>query len=345
MRTIDEYLRDAENGFISVADVVTRIQDATGVTRQKAAFALCHLFEQDDDFPPFVVWASDGLTELTDMTDAPHRIARALADVAVGKADPEGLLDSAGFDQNKLFPKLEALDARIIAPNPAENRNKDAMEEPITFRIGNRVSTLNKKQYEEYQKAVNARRDQGRYTLEEAADILEKEGGARDGQMLAKLIHAVESGELEAYWPGCTDRYSGEITRDFYEEVRWNDLNAWLKEHEPGISFEFPDPSKSASTGTSKEPKTEQNQANILAGKIETARQKRQDHDMSSERGCRRLILALWDSKIVPLHGENPTYRQIHQQIRIHKDDADELPTLKTVQNKGRELRKEGLIP
>ncbi|MDE3022688.1 MAG: hypothetical protein KGI54_12660 [Pseudomonadota bacterium] len=109
--------------------------------------------------------------------------------------------------------------------------------------------TLNVRKFK-YREQEKKKQAEGRYTLKEAAEILEKEGEARDGQMLAKLMKAVESGELKAYWPGCKDRYSGKQTQDNYEEVYWDELNEWLNEHEPRISFRFTKPENAASPGT-----------------------------------------------------------------------------------------------
>lgn len=75
----------------------------------------------------------------------------------------------------------------------------------------------------------------------------------------------------------------------------------------------------------------------------EQAANNRTNHDITKERGSRRLILENWDD-IEKRHGAVADGRQVHNLLK-RKVDASELPTLKTVQNKLKLLRDEKLIP
>lgn len=77
---------------------------------------------------------------------------------------------------------------------------------------------------------------------------------------------------------------------------------------------------------------------------IETPDERRASHDITTERGCRRLILENW-STVRQLHGPNADARQVWKIIERNKGRFDETPTLKTVQNRLRDLRNEKLIP
>lgn len=106
--------------------------------------------------------------------------------------------------------------------------------------------------YEEHQASLNARRSQGRYTLEEAALAIEEATGESAGEMLENLVTAARSGALCVYAPGKNARYLYKTSgfqshvREFYEEAFWNHLNDWLEKHEPRITWRFPDPSANA---------------------------------------------------------------------------------------------------
>lgn len=75
----------------------------------------------------------------------------------------------------------------------------------------------------------------------------------------------------------------------------------------------------------------------------EPIKERRENHDITTERGCRRQILELWPT-IESLH-PNPDSRQVLRVITRNADKSKNVPTLKTVQNKLWELRKEKLIP
>ena len=86
------------------------------------------------------------------------------------------------------------------------------------------------------------KQDAGRYTLGEAAAAIAEGAGERQEKILKKLIQSVKSGKLPVYAPGENIRYQSDTVRDFYEEAYWNDLNQWLAENEPRISWRFPMP-------------------------------------------------------------------------------------------------------
>lgn len=69
-----------------------------------------------------------------------------------------------------------------------------------------------------------------------------------------------------------------------------------------------------------------------------------EQRDIKSERGCRRLIRENWP-EIRSLYGAKADGRQVLIVLTRNKGKNDELPDLKTVQNKLGELRKENLIP
>jgi len=94
----------------------------------------------------------------------------------------------------------------------------------------------------QYERQEEDKRDAGRYTLREAADLLEKQGGERAGGMLKKLTQAVRDGSLQVYEPGKQARYQCDMVRDNYEESYWDDLNYWLNASEPRIAWRFPKP-------------------------------------------------------------------------------------------------------
>lgn len=87
------------------------------------------------------------------------------------------------------------------------------------------------------------KKENGRYTLEEAAAMLAEHAGMRLESTLSKLIEAVEREELPVYEPGRNETYQPKTVREFYEEAYWNDLNAWLSDNEARISWKFPSPS------------------------------------------------------------------------------------------------------
>lgn len=100
-----------------------------------------------------------------------------------------------------------------------------------------------------------AKRRAGRYTLEEAARLLESEAGERFDTVLSGLCSATESGELRMHNPAEKFHrdYTAEKTRQvhyFYEEAYWDDLNSWLKAHEPHVRYRFRAPPITAKGST-----------------------------------------------------------------------------------------------
>ena len=73
-----------------------------------------------------------------------------------------------------------------------------------------------------------------------------------------------------------------------------------------------------------------------------TPRERRANHDMTRERGCRRRILEQWDS-IERLYNTRPDSHQVRRELLKDKDEKK--LALKTVQNNLSTLRKEKLIP
>ena len=81
-----------------------------------------------------------------------------------------------------------------------------------------------------------------------------------------------------------------------------------------------------------------------LGKRSDTPAERRIAHDITTERGCRRLILESWDD-IEMLYGPRADARQVLQVITRKADISERTPVKKTVANKLRLLRKEGLIP
>jgi len=101
---------------------------------------------------------------------------------------------------------------------------------------------------ERYAAHVAAKTSAGRYTIRDAAHVLEDEAGERFDAILRRLKKAAEAFELPMHDPGEGLRrdYGDEHTkklRDFSEEAYWDDLNKWLENHEPRIAYKFPAPS------------------------------------------------------------------------------------------------------
>jgi hypothetical protein len=113
-----------------------------------------------------------------------------------------------------------------------------------------------------FERLEKSRHQTGRYTLEEAAEYISKEGGERLDHILAKLVGSVKSRELQTYEPGRKAKMDylfqddggfrttglrmksgpSKVVRTFYEEVYWDDLNKWLTKNESKIECTFPPP-------------------------------------------------------------------------------------------------------
>lgn len=103
------------------------------------------------------------------------------------------------------------------------------------------------------QRSEERKQKAGRYTLQEAAQLLGTEAGERVAVMLKKLMAAAEGGDLLVYAPGGNAKHEygkghAPCVRDFYEEAFWNDLNAWLEKYETRITWRFPDPKATSAT-------------------------------------------------------------------------------------------------
>lgn len=98
-----------------------------------------------------------------------------------------------------------------------------------------------------YPQLVEENRKVGRYNLQEASELLQKEAGERSEHILQKLKSAAQDGVLPVYELGKRARYEygpnmAEPVNEFYKEVYWDDLNNWLDEKEPRILFRFKKP-------------------------------------------------------------------------------------------------------
>ena len=116
-------------------------------------------------------------------------------------------------------------------------------------------------------------RNEGRYSLENAAAILEKHTEVPASTMLDKLGRAAYEGALKVYIPGAKVQYDYSVykelppkesgsesvyvsqkmkmiraVQEWCEEAYSKDLNAWLKKYEPGITWEFPAPAAKVKT-------------------------------------------------------------------------------------------------
>jgi len=139
----------------------------------------------------------------------------------------------------------------------------------IAVRFAVRVDDLP----EIYRSQAAKKQAAGRYTLEEAANLLEQHAGERASTLLDKLGRAAFEGTLPVYQPGENARHEyvsrppgsrvsvahhpapllpggiftvvtdwQQCVRSFYEEAYWDDLNKWLDAKEPRISWRFPTP-------------------------------------------------------------------------------------------------------
>ena len=115
---IEKTLREDERGFISIADILARIQTTTGATREKAARFL-YIVLRNSNFQSFIMWGEHEHTEVSGYYDTADKIVDALITVDLGKSTPasEDILSFAGFYESKIFPMLQEKDARITCPD------------------------------------------------------------------------------------------------------------------------------------------------------------------------------------------------------------------------------------
>lgn len=103
-----------------------------------------------------------------------------------------------------------------------------------------------------YERQRRWKEEQGRYTLEEAAELIERETGERAADIQRKLMDAARGGRIAMYEPGKLARYdygpeAAKVVRPFHEEAYGEDLNRWLTENEPRLRFLFPTSTKASS--------------------------------------------------------------------------------------------------
>jgi hypothetical protein len=82
----------------------------------------------------------------------------------------------------------------------------------------------------------------GRYTFLDAARVFEEQTGERGDELRLKLLNAARDGRLPIYERGKYARYVDKINVACLYEMHWQELNAWLRENEPHVRWEFPAP-------------------------------------------------------------------------------------------------------
>lgn len=95
------------------------------------------------------------------------------------------------------------------------------------------------------------RRTAGRYTLQEAADILEQHTGTTAKDWLVNFEQAVRNDHLPVFRPGEQGRYRPKTVRAYYDEAYWDDLNMWLEKYERRVKFKLPAPVAAICLGAS----------------------------------------------------------------------------------------------
>jgi len=99
------------------------------------------------------------------------------------------------------------------------------------------------------------RRKTGRYSLEEAAEIIAKEAGAGYTQIYDKLVRDAESHVLTSYMPCSNAPQEYGSGKGQYQKVSshiecdWEGLNDWLKVKIPLVKYRFPNPDVSPAAG------------------------------------------------------------------------------------------------
>ena len=145
---------------------------------------------------------------------------------------------------------------------------------------------------------------------------------------LTKAVAHIEAGTLAVKRPG----YSS-----WQDIVEKNIFVTWASNE---LKWKLP-PDMVAMTQKQDESETAPAESKLQS---QTPAELRKNHDITRERGCRRLILEHWDD-IEKLHGPNANGRQARIYILKEIDASESKPVLKTVQNKLAELRGEKLIP
>lgn len=90
--------------------------------------------------------------------------------------------------------------------------------------------------------AEGFKRNEGRYTLEEAATFISERTGQDAKGLRDKLIVAVGNDELSMYAQFSHIKMDTQESFNTLGEFYWNDLNEWLEKNEPRLDFKFPQP-------------------------------------------------------------------------------------------------------
>ncbi len=101
------------------------------------------------------------------------------------------------------------------------------------------ASTMTENLYIAEMRLKAERHSQGRFTLDEAAQEIARDGEVAPKDMLVELIKAVTDGKLPVYKPGRNLRYFPKTVRALYEEARASELNQWLENAHPWIGWRF----------------------------------------------------------------------------------------------------------
>jgi hypothetical protein len=202
---------------------------------------------------PLVVWSLPDDRRRLPVRDALNITAEAIHSAAIGSASRADAMcmKVTPDEQLRLLERavrvgeVTVLNSTTLTPmtplsGEALDRASIARDQLQHFaRVHLRVALLVPQRFEKHQQ----RRADGRYTLEEAANEIAQKAGERADVMLGKLMKAAGR-ELLVYLPGRNARYSyGEggvmRVREDYEEAHASDMNKWLAEHEPRITFRF----------------------------------------------------------------------------------------------------------
>lgn len=181
------------------------------------------------------------------------------------------------------------------------------------------------------------------WSADEVAHAIEISGGGRDAtRVLRSIMLAQQAGELsQAFAP--------------LRGVEWamargyliNNVICELVGAKPGEyghpHNEIVTPEEIAEPSTEKAGSVSMPVSPLLVpANSSTPKQRRDALDLSRERGARRRILEQWDV----IEAEYGPAADAHEVARVLKRDEDEdEPSLKTIQNRLSELRREGLIP
>lgn len=150
----------------------------------------------------------------------------------------------------KLIRPTDTEDVKITAAALADPDNPPLNQEILVEELEKRE----KQRMEERQKS-------GRYTLDEAAEIIASNALIRADYVLKKLKESVGECELKVYQPNGLQPYEPKPHPDavyipglsnpikkqvfsWYVEAFWDDLNNWLEKKEGRIKFRFPNPNQ-----------------------------------------------------------------------------------------------------